>query len=199
MLVCVAAGFPPRRADMVLSRKGVGLGRCTGWEVDRPESCSWVECCLTSPGSGQLVVAGVTSSAAAASDVREKAELAVVWARTYSEAIQSNLGLEDEEELALDPVQALPPPDSDLLVCVWPVPEERGLRRPPAFIDGAIRVAVASLMSGREPRLDAAIMGDVLFPQVCAAWTACRLSVRPPHREERERSDRLVVLPAWCA
>lgn len=151
---------------MVLSREGLGLGRCLGWEVDRPQSCPWVECCLTSPGSGRVVVAGMTTSAAAASAVREKVELAVVWARTYSEAIQSYAGIEDDEESALDPVQALPPPDSDLFVCLWPVPDEVGLRRPPAFIDGAIRVAVASLMTGRQPRLDVATMGDVLFPQV---------------------------------
>jgi hypothetical protein len=149
---------------MVLTREGVGLGRCLAGEVGSRHSCPWVECCLVSPGSGQVVVAGATRSTA--STVREKVELAVVWARAYTEAILQGVGLEDEEEPALDPVTELPPPGSDLLVCLWPVADEGGPRQPPAFLDGPIRVAVASLMTGRHTRPDAAVIGDVLFPQV---------------------------------
>lgn len=118
-----------------------------------------VECCLVRPGSRQLVVTGATG-------LQESAQAALVWVTSYSKAVLKDAGLAEGEQPALDPSLALPPEGTDLLVHVSPVGEggDRGPQQ--LFLNGMVRVAVASLVTGKPPREDAAVMGDVRFVQV---------------------------------
>ena len=84
------------------------------------------------------------------------------------------MGLTADDEPGLQPPWQPPPPDSDLLVSMFsPYASRHGARALSALksgVDGPIRVALASLMGGRHPRLDAAILGEIRFPQVRRGW-----------------------------
>jgi len=142
----MVAGFPVRRPEMVANTSNIGLGRFLLASVPTLELSPWVEYYVI-PGSGQTFITGMASKF-----VEEQAQIATLWARLITTKIKTTL-MVDFFKVAL-------PLDSGLDLHIHLSPGSasswKGL-----MLGGAIGVAVASLITGKHPRAEVAVVGEL--------------------------------------